>query len=220
MIEEILPAGVSYGEAFTDPPGTDLFPAEAAIVARAVEKRRREFATGRSCARTALRGLGVGPVPILAGERGAPQWPSGIVGTITHCSGYRAAVAARQTEFRTVGLDAEPNDDLPDGVLRAVSLPAERDRIAGLLEAAPGVCWDRLLFCAKEAVYKAWYPLTRSWLGFEDADITFDAADGTFEARLVAPATVDGEPLTGFSGRWLSDRGLILAAIVVPAPPT
>jgi 4'-phosphopantetheinyl transferase EntD len=217
MIDKILPAGVSYGEAFSDLPDADLFPAEAAIVARAIEKRRLEFATGRSCARTALRGLGIGPVPILAGERGAPQWPLGIVGTITHCSGYRAAVAARQTEFRTLGVDAEPNDTLPDGVLKAVSLPAERDRITDLLEVAPGVCWDRLLFCAKEAVYKAWFPLTQRWLGFEDADITFDAGNGTFEARLVAPVTVNGEPLTGFSGRWLADSGLILAAIAAPA---
>jgi 4'-phosphopantetheinyl transferase EntD len=232
MIERILPPGVAYGEAFADPPDAELFPAEAAIVARAVEKRRREFTTGRHCARTALRGLGIGPVPILAGERGAPQWPPGVVGTITHCSGYRAAMAARESEFLTVGLDAEPDGDLPGGVLDAVSLPGERERIGALWESAPGVCWDRLLFCAKEAVYKAWFPLTRRWLGFKEADITFDAGRGTFDARLGtfddrlgtfdermgAPATVNGQPLTGFSGRWLARDGLIVAAIAVPRP--
>ncbi|HWG01403.1 MAG TPA: 4'-phosphopantetheinyl transferase superfamily protein [Trebonia sp.] len=233
MIEQILPPGVAYGEAFADPPGAELFPEEAAIVARAVEKRRREFTTGRDCARTALRGLGFGPVPILAGERGAPQWPPGVVGTITHCRGYRAALAARQAEFLTVGLDAEPNDDLPGGVLDAVSRPAERERIGVLRETAPGVCWDRLLFCAKEAVYKAWFPLTRRWLGFKEADITFDAGGGTFDARLgtfdarlvtldarlVTPATAGERPLTGFSGRWLARDGLIVVTIAVPRAP-
>ena len=60
---------------------------------------------------------------------------------------------------------------LPDGVLNAVSLPIERYEIGGL---PGGLHWDRILFCAKEATYKAWFPLTQRWLGFEDAHITFD----------------------------------------------
>ena len=98
MISEILPAGVECAEAFGDPPEAALFPAEEALLARAVQKRRREFATGRHCARSALGALGVGPAPILPGQAGAPQWPSGIVGSITHCAGYRAAAVARASE--------------------------------------------------------------------------------------------------------------------------
>ena len=79
-------------------------------------------------------------------------------------------------------------------------MPAARPR-----GASPGTCWDRLLFSAKESVYKAWFPLTRRWLGFEEADITIDPADGTFTARLLVPAPVaGGSPLTGFTGRWLA----------------
>ena len=219
MIGEILPPGVSGAEAFTDPPGAVLFPAEAAIVARAVAKRRREFATGRDCARSALGRLGVPPVPILAGERGAPQWPAGIVGSITHCAGYRAAAVAWARDAVTVGLDAEPNDRLPHGVLDLISLASERARLPGLVTAAPGVCWDRLLFSAKEAVYKAWFPLTRRWLGFEEADITIDATGGTFGARLLVPVPVTGGgPLTGFTGRWLARDGLIVTAVTACTP--
>jgi 4'-phosphopantetheinyl transferase EntD len=99
-------------------------------------------------------------------------------------------------------------------VLAAISLAGERERLSALAAAAPGTCWDRLLFSAKESTYKAWFPVARCWLGFEDADITINATDGTFEARLLVPAPViNGSPLASFTGRWLARDGLILTAI-------
>jgi hypothetical protein len=78
--------------------------------------------------------------------------------------------------------------------------------------------WDRLLFSAKESVYKTWFPLTRRWLGFESADVVIDASAGTFTVRLLVPgALVNGSPLTLLHGRWLSCQGLLLTTIVVPA---
>jgi 4'-phosphopantetheinyl transferase EntD len=75
-----------------------------------------------------------------------------------------------------------------------------------------------MLFSAKESVYKAWFPLTQRWLGFEDASITIDPAEGTFTARLLVAGPVLGDgPLTGFTGRWLVGDGLIITAIAVPA---
>jgi len=218
MIEKILPATVACAEAFADPPGAVLFPQEEELVAGAVARRRREFATGRYCARLALAELGVAPAPVLRGEMGAPRWPAGIVGSITHCAGYRAAAVARARDVLTTGVDAEPDEVLPAGVLELVALPGERERLRGLAAAEPGTCWDRLLFSAKESVYKAWFPLTGRWLGFHDADITVNAADGTFDARLLAAAVDAGDaPLAGFAGRWLAGGGLILTAVTVPA---
>jgi 4'-phosphopantetheinyl transferase EntD len=218
MIEKVFPVQVVCAEAFGDPPDAVLFPEEEALLARAVEKRRREFTTARHCARRALADLGTPPVPILRGERGAPQWPPGIAGSITHCAGYRAAAVARTRDVISIGLDAEPADFLPDGVLDVISLADERDRQQELAAAMPGTYWDRLLFCAKESVYKAWFPLTRRWLGFEDADITINPLDGTFEARILVPVPeVGGVPLTGFTGRWLAADGLLLTAITVSA---
>jgi 4'-phosphopantetheinyl transferase EntD len=82
------------------------------------------------------------------------------------------------------------------------------------------VSWDRLLFSAKESVYKAWFPLAGRWLGFEEAVITIDPAAGVFTARLLVPGPVTGgRPLTGFSGRWTAGHGLVLTAIAVPAGP-
>ncbi|MBO0835540.1 MAG: 4'-phosphopantetheinyl transferase superfamily protein [Actinobacteria bacterium] len=218
MIEEILPAWVACSESFGDPPDEVLFPEDEALVAAAVVSRRREFAAARGCARRALATLGVETGSILRGDRGAPQWPPGIVGSITHCAGYRAAAVGRSRDALSIGLDAEPNEVLPDGVLEMVSLPAERARLADLAAAAPGICWDRLLFSAKETVYKTWFPLARRWLGFEDADVTVNVTEGSFEVQLlVAALTMGGRPLSRFTGRWLVRDGLILTAIALPA---
>jgi 4'-phosphopantetheinyl transferase EntD len=214
LIEAILPSGVAAREAFGDPPGPPLYPEEEALVARAVERRRREFATVRRCARAALAELGLPAAPILRGERGAPQWPPDVVGSMTHCEGYRAAAVAYESDVWTLGLDAEVNEPLPHGVLRPVARAEELPWLRELTATAPHVCWDRLLFSAKESVYKAWFPLTRRWLGFEEAVIIPDAADGTFTARLLTEGeTRDGRRLTGFTGRWLVADGLVLTAI-------
>jgi 4'-phosphopantetheinyl transferase EntD len=234
VIDEILPAGVACSEAFHDLPDAPLYPEELERVARAIPRRRNEYTTARHCARQALGALGIAPVAIPTGPRGAPRWPTGIVGTITHCRGYRAAAVARSADLAAIGIDAEPHEPLPDGVLPSIALPQEHDHLAELFGTNPDTCWGRLLFCAKEAVYKAWYPLTQRWLGFSEALITFDPAPapqrarpghpcperwlGKFSAQLIVPTTaLDGRELSGFEGRWLIDRGLVLTMVAVTA---
>ncbi|MEU9117241.1 4'-phosphopantetheinyl transferase superfamily protein [Streptomyces sp. NPDC048483] len=219
MIAELLPSPVETAQAFTDTgtlPG--LFPQEAALVSKAIPERRGEFATVRACARQALARFGHGPVPILPGERGAPQWPDGFVGSMTHCLGYRAAALARATDMLTIGVDAEPNKPLPgSGVAESVLRPAEREHVARLTADRPDVFWGRLIFSAKESVYKAWYPLTRLWLDFEEAEVRVHPTAGTFHARLLVPGPeVNGTRLPGFDGRWVVRDGLIVTTIAVP----
>jgi 4'-phosphopantetheinyl transferase EntD len=218
VLAELVPPAVVAVEAYDDVTSVELFPEELAIVVRAVDKRRREFTTVRGCARQALARLGYDPAPILPGERGAPRWPAGIVGTMTHCEGYRACALALDRDVRTLGVDAEPDAPLPEGVLEAIALTEELAMLRDLEARSPGVHWDRLLFSAKEAVYKAWFPLAGKWLDFSEARIAFDPEARTFEATLLVPGPQTPEgPLAGFSGRWLSGRGLLLASIVVTA---
>ncbi|WP_432117789.1 4'-phosphopantetheinyl transferase family protein [Streptomyces sp. bgisy032] len=219
MIEELLPRTVvtveAYGHEDADSP---LYPEEAALMTRAVAKRRREFAVVRSCARRAMDKLGVPPQPILPGERGAPLWPAGLAGSMTHCDGYCAAALVRSADLASLGIDAEIHGPLPEGVLSSVALPAEADRLRRLAAGHPGVHWDRLLFSAKEAVYKAWFPLTGQWLDFMEADIEL-TADGGLRATLLVPGPlVGGRRLDHFDGRWTTDRGLVATAIAVPHP--
>ena len=134
---------------------------------------------------------------------------------MTHCSGYRAAAVARRGDVVSVGIDAEPHAPLPDGVLRLVSLPAERTMLTQLGADLPDLHADRLLFCAKESVYKTWFPLTGKWLGFEEARIDIDPG-GTFTARLlVAGPMVDGREVSTFHGRWLVADGIAVTAITL-----
>jgi 4'-phosphopantetheinyl transferase EntD len=214
VLQELLPASARAAEVFGDPPGLWLYPEEEADVARAVERRRREFTTGRYCARMALAGLGVTPVAIIRGERGAPRWPDGVVGSITHCAGYRAAAVARAADLVTIGIDAEPNEPVPEGLLEPISLPQERARLGAIAAQAPCVAWDRLLFSAKESVYKAWFPLTGSFLDFDGADITFDPPTATFTARFLVPFPfVGGRPWREVAGRFAVRHGLAVTAV-------
>jgi 4'-phosphopantetheinyl transferase EntD len=217
LLADVVPDKLAAAEMYTDPPDLVPLPEEEPLIAKSVAKRRNEFITVRYCARLALEELGVPPVPILKGEKGEPCWPDGVVGSLTHCEGYRGAAVGRNDTVRSVGIDAEPHDVLPKGVLDAISLPAERAELGGL---RTGLHWDRILFCAKEATYKAWFPLTRRWLGFEDAHITFTVDDagttGGFESQiLIDPAALSGPPLTSLRGRWSVRDGLALTAIVL-----
>lgn len=208
---------VTVEETHDDPADAVLFPEEEAVVANAVAKRRNEFTTVRHCARAALSRIGVPPAPILPGQRGAPRWPAGVVGSMTHCAGYRAAVVARADQIVSLGVDAEPGEPLRDpGVLDLVADETERAALAALGARQPATPWDRLLFSAKESVYKTWFPLTGRWLGFEEARVDL-AADGTFTARLLVDGpVVEGVEVKVFSGRWVVRDGIAATAIVLP----
>jgi 4'-phosphopantetheinyl transferase EntD len=179
-----------------------------------VDSRRLEFTTARACARRALQALGLTPTPILRGHHREPLWPPGVVGSITHCAGYRAAAAALNSHMLCIGIDAEVHESLPAGVMQRVSLPQER---AWLAMAPPEVCWDRVLFSAKESIYKAWFPLTQRPLGFEDASVCFQPLAGTFRVELRTELPIDlAHALEAFSGRFLVRNGLVLTAIALP----
>jgi 4'-phosphopantetheinyl transferase EntD len=214
VLERLVPDEVAWAETREDLRETELFPSECLALGRAVEKRRREFVTGRACAREALGRLGVPAVAVPAGLDGEPRWPPGIVGSITHCAGYRACAVARSDAIVGLGIDAEPNRPLPDGLLEEVAHGRERDRLAdGDGEADAG----RLLFSAKEAVYKAWFPLARRRLGFEDVELFFDVHQPEFRARLMVPGpVVEAGSLYELVGRWTVCDDIIATAVILP----
>ncbi len=157
MLRALLPAGVAFAElaiAGAEPP---LFPDEAAAVARAVAKRRPELAFGRACARAALGAhiaIGVGP-------GGAPIWPTGVTGSITHTDDYAAAAIVRSGN---IGIDVEllARIDEVAGLAERVALPSERVVPVGVV------------FSAKESVYKCLYPTAGRFLEFADVELAFD----------------------------------------------
>ncbi|MBD0842858.1 4'-phosphopantetheinyl transferase superfamily protein [Streptomyces sp. TRM68416] len=226
----MLPAGVAARDSSGELTGPALFEAERRQVADALPARRAEYATVRRLARACLAELGVPPAALVRGADGAPRWPAGTVGSLTHCRGYRAAAVACSRDADGLGIDAEPCEPLPSRVLAQVTSAAERAQLAELAEAQPGVPWCRVLFSAKEAYYKVWYPATGRWLGFDDAEVAFEPGldTGTFVVRPVpggarrarrADAAFDA-CATGFPalrGRWTAGAELVVTAIAAPA---
>lgn len=216
VLRTILPANVECEEHVGEAPGGLLFLDEEQVVARAVERRRREFATVRVCARACLRRLGHPPVPILPGRGGAPAWPAGVRGSMTHCDGYAAAAVAPASSVTSIGIDAEPDAPLPDGVLEIVATPAELAVLHGLERLDEGPCWDRLLFSAKEAVYKAWCPVMSQWLDPQEAEIVFHRGRSSFTAVLSREAMTPGRlPIARLHGRWARRHGIVVTAVVL-----
>jgi 4'-phosphopantetheinyl transferase EntD len=212
----VLPASAATAEEFGDLAAVELFPEERACVDGAVEKRRREFATARACAHRAIERLGLPRQPIGRRSAGEPRWPAGVVGSITHCQGYRACAVAHASDLAMLGIDAEPNAALPAGVLTAIATDAELAHVRSLSRDLPSVPWDRLLFSAKECVYKACFPYVRRLLDFDAAVLTFDASASTFSARLRVSVPLPGpERLQTLSGRWLAREDLLLTGMAL-----
>jgi 4'-phosphopantetheinyl transferase EntD len=217
MMDRLLPAWVAVAEATEADWNARLLPEEAAPVARAVDRRRREFAAGRACARRALAGLGFEPGPIPSGRDRAPVWPAGVIGSITHCPGYCAAAVARLGDLLGLGIDAEVNRPLPQGVGEIVC--TERELAWSEAQDCDAMPWRTVIFSAKESVYKAWQPLTGEWLGYLDAELSIDQARGCFEATLlVAPHAALGRDFAGFRGRFAVTPDHVLTAATLPTP--
>lgn len=213
----LLPRRVAVAAARADIDDALLFAEEEAAVGRAVDTRRREFATGRACARTALAQLGIEPVAIPSGPQGAPHWPPGVVGSITHCRGYRACAVAHEADVAAIGIDAEPNQPLPRRVLETIATFRERQQLQDLATTHPQVRWDRLLFSAKESVYKAWFSITGRRANFEDIVLAIEPDAHVFSANLQnhAQSRWRKKGLQSFAGRWTISDGVILTAISI-----
>ncbi|MGA5038913.1 4'-phosphopantetheinyl transferase family protein [Streptomyces capoamus] len=230
LLRAVLPPWACGAARGADAPPDELHAAETPGEG-AGPRRRAEFAAGRWCAHRALTALCGASPAVPRGPRGAPVWPPGVVGSITHCAGFRAAAVCRSRDARGLGLDAEPAAPLPARVRTRLLTPREDALVAALRLRLPGLPADRLLFSAREAAYKAW-PV--SWgqppplRGLSVEEITVRPADpttGRCTIRLpdgYAPPDGHGPrhrcaPPGGgvLHGRWHAAAGLLVACVVV-----
>ncbi|MDT0209959.1 4-phosphopantetheinyl transferase [Curtobacterium sp. BRD11] len=207
----LLPASVVAAAADHDLSGP-LADDERVAIARAVPSRRAEFRTGRLLARRALTAIGAPVTTLPVGRSGAPRWPDGAVGTITHCPGLRACAVARRDDHAGIGIDATPARPLPPGVLRRIADVTD-DRVARGLAALrrTGVeSPDSVLLAATEAVAKARSAAHDGWFGIDGAHVEL-RPDGTFTT------SARRGPAFAATGRWAVDRGTARAGIVLAA---
>jgi 4'-phosphopantetheinyl transferase EntD len=152
-----------------------LTPEERDSLAGSVPAVRCRAAAARIAARELLSEAGF-PGWSMPRRRGnPPHWPPGLVGSLSHSDFHAAAAVARREEFAAVGVDIEPAEPLPPELVDLVTAPGE---------ARPSGAQDllgRVLFCAKEACYKAVYPLDGRFL--EHDQIVVDLCSGVAETR-------------------------------------
>ncbi len=195
--EEADPHSVSGG----------LMKAEEEAIEGAAQTRVEQFTAGRVCSRIALGRLGVATTtPILRGEDRAPIWPRGFVGTISHTDTWCAAAVARTDDVRALGIDLESATPLKESLWRRVCTPKERDWLHDLPE--PGIT-GKIIFSAKEAVYKCQYLLTSQFLGFHAVEVELE--DGSFSATFQQEAG-EFRPGDVVSGSYLVEQGLVATA--------
>ena len=163
-----------------------------------------------------LRPAELARVPIMPGIGGAPTWPVGLQGSMTHCAGYAAAAVGLLRGSPPSASTPSPTHRFP--MASWTLSPHLPNGIAspGLSRRHDSPNWDRLLFSAKEAVYKAWFPLVSEWLDHQEAEIVIDPQDGTFAALLARDGLiVDGRQVRRLHGRWARKRGILVTAVVL-----
>lgn len=209
----LIPHGVAAIEVWDRGQRIDLHP-EDVLAAGAVASRRREFALGRWCARQAMMDLGQGSAFVGVNADRSPRWPEGLIGSISHTSGYVGALVADARRFRAVGFDAERLGRLPAVLWRNLFTPVEIERLLAASEVDQDFI-ATLMFSAKEAYYKAQFPASGRWMDFHDVLVEWDA--GTF---WVSETRTSHGPT---QGAYALCDGVVITAIVsetlLPPPP-
>jgi 4'-phosphopantetheinyl transferase EntD len=207
-LADLFPTPVSCRELFVAGDPATLLPAEAACAVGFAERRLREFAAGRLCARLALAELGVLNLPLLVGPAREPLWPDGFTGSITHADRYCAAAVCRAEDIVSLGIDAESIDQVDRSVWPVLFRAVEIE----WLESLPKLEQDLMacaLFSGKEAYFKCQFQLTRSWVDFHDVELRFGA--GTF-----AVLRDGGETPYRVAGAYRveSETGIVITTVV------
>ena len=165
-INALAPPGLLIGHRLISPGDEDaLLDDEAASIASPVPAARRASGAARIVARHLLAQLGHAGVRLPKGASGEPIWPAGIAGSIAHDDTIAVAAVGRKRDVGSVGIDIEPAVLLPPDMLELIATPQELHKIAD------DPLRGKLLFAAKEAVYKAVYPLDRVFLEFRDIEV-------------------------------------------------
>ena len=148
---------------------------ENALAEQMGSARKIDFASGRHCAHLAQQQLGLPPQPILS-NRGAPVWPDGQCGSISHSKDW--ALAAVSTTLRSIGVDVEAKGRVTEKFFRRLFRPQEVESFTKLPTPSPSVA-----FAAKEAGFKAAFPIAGAYIGFQEASIDLDWQAQCFHIR-------------------------------------
>jgi 4'-phosphopantetheinyl transferase EntD len=186
-------------ELLSDAPRAVLTELELNSISHCANKRIDDFTRGRACAHRGLSELGIDNFSVLAGEKREPLWPAEIIGSITHTTGFAAAVVARHSEVEALGIDCEIIASVDADLWERICTPTERARLEQLPQ-AQAQRQAALIFAAKEAFYKCQFPVSREWVGFED--VTIEVSAGRFRIIPQVHLPVAGGWVASLAGHY------------------
>ncbi len=182
-------------------------------------KRRSEFTQGRTCLHGLLEQFGETGQVGAAPDR-SPVWPNGFVGSLSHSDAWVWGCVAQSRDLISIGIDTEcvASTKVCADVQETIATDLEwhlGDKF-GLL---PEVAFT-LFFSAKEAFYKCWYPLVKTYFDFLDAQVVaLDSSTLTLKTLLPHPGFESGpgtlkvhylvDRSNVFTATWIEQKGAI-----------
>ncbi|MDX2470140.1 MAG: 4'-phosphopantetheinyl transferase superfamily protein [SAR324 cluster bacterium] len=135
------------------------------------QSRRESFLAGRAAAHLGLDSQGFSRLPILRSPKGAPLWPTGVKGSISHKGDLAVAVVLpKGSKFKAVGVDLETlTAEINPNILGKIASKTEQANL-GLSDEVFGTK-ERQIFTLKEAVFKCLHPVFGVWFGFLKAEV-------------------------------------------------
>ncbi|MBF0287185.1 MAG: 4'-phosphopantetheinyl transferase superfamily protein [SAR324 cluster bacterium] len=189
---------------------------EAYIQSIKVNQRRVEFLLGRACAHQALIAFQLSNSPILKDKNSAPIWPETVIGSIAHAKNKAVACAGKQTMVQGIGIDIEDLErSINLSIQRHVCVSEEKEWLAQLPSSELSK-YLKIIFSAKESIFKCFFPLSNVYLHFHDAQITFTKDSSCFEFKLFK--TCGPEFREGFQhqGTYQIVEDMVMTSVWVP----
>lgn len=181
-----------------------LFPEEKKTIATACEQRQQEFATGRWCARQAMAVLELPAQPVLRGQEDEPLWPYGVCGSITHTRGAYCAAVAAHKNIISLGLDIEAQArSISPEAMAVIANEDEMNWLSKMGEDRRQM--EKLVFCAKESVFKLLYPIIKKRFSFSAFSVLPPWETGKFALVLNEHLHHDFRPGHRFAGLYFTN---------------
>ena len=215
VFRDLLPPNVVVEESRIENAQGHLFPDEEALIARAVEKRRKEFTAGRTCLRNALARLGVSRGPILQNKKRSPRIPRGYTASITRSGELCAAAAVEKGEIAAIGIDVEAHSALKSNIKNMILVPNEQTMINALPNRG-NVHWGKVIFSAKESFYKAYFQITEQYLDYLEAEFVLEPENRRLSCHLLIPSPVSNLEGRTFQGKYQIADGYVFTAFAIP----
>ena len=191
MINTLIPNNIACKIIYQSTRPLHVFEAEIQEIQYATGSRILEFLYGRTCAHLAIKKLGYKNIqPILIGKNREPIWPNKIVGSITHCKGYCAATVSFKKDNFGIGIDAELNTKLPNKIISTIQTNREIIDNKKLSKLVSDVCINKLVFSAKESVFKFIYPFIKNYISFKDVEIFLEFKTQSFSVSFLKPELI------------------------------